>query len=77
VTLQDKAGDSKTVTRTDPDTLLLATTWQPWSIPLAQFTGVDPKRIVKMSIGIGDPARTTPGGSGRVYIDDIGISSQP
>jgi predicted protein tyrosine phosphatase len=77
VTLQDKAGHSKTVTHANPDAVLLATTWQPWSIPLAQFTGVDAKTITKMSIGIGDQGRTTPGGNGLLHIDDIGIGSQP
>ena len=46
--------------------------WQPWSIPLTDFNGVDPQKIVKMTLGVGDPRNNTdPGGSGQLFIDDI------
>jgi hypothetical protein len=76
VTLEDKAGHTATVPNLNPD-VVMAASWQPWTIPLAQFTGVDLKTITKMSIGIGDHNRTTPSGAGLLFIDDISIGVQP
>ena len=47
---------------------------QEWSINLADqvvSTCVDLKHIKQLSIGIGAPQATSPGGRGLVYIDDI------
>ncbi len=44
--------------------------WQPWNIDLASF-GIDVQNVTKFSIGFGDEASLTPGGSGVVYFDDI------
>jgi len=52
-------------------------TWQQWSIDLTEFIGVDPTAIKKMSIGVGDQASTEPGGSGILYIDNIGLHLPP
>jgi len=40
---------------------------------LAEFVGVDLTAIKKMSIRVGDQASTEPGGSGVLYIDNIGL----
>jgi len=51
---------------------VLAADWQPWNIPLQRFgSGLDLRRIQHVRLGIGDPGRPTPGGSGRVYFDDV------
>jgi len=41
--------------------------WHLWYVPLAQFTGVDLKKINKLTIGF-------EGGSGLVFFDDIALS---
>jgi hypothetical protein len=46
-------------------------TWQQWSIPLADFAGLDLTAITSMAIVLGDADRTEPGGSGLLFIDDI------
>ena len=44
--------------------------WQPWNIDLASL-GIDLQNVTKLSIGFGDEASMTPGGSGVVFFDDI------
>jgi len=44
--------------------------WHEWNIELASF-GVNLQKVTKLSIGVGNPTSTTPGGSGVVYFDDI------
>ncbi len=49
--------------------------WQPCDIPLKDFSdaGADLTNVTTLAIGFGDEANTTPGGSGTVYFDDIGL----
>jgi hypothetical protein len=47
--------------------------WTQWIIPLADFAGVNTQAIKQMSIGVGDRANPKAGGSGTLYIDDIGL----
>jgi len=70
VGLEDSAGNRIVITHPDP-AVLTVNNWQQWSIPLADFTGVDMTSIKIMYIGVGDPTTTEPGGSGLVRIDDI------
>jgi len=70
VGLEDNAGNRKDIEHPDPGALTIAE-WQQWSMPLTDFTDVDPTAIKIMYIGTGDPAATEPGGSGLVRIDDI------
>ena len=44
-----------------------------WKIPLSRFSKVAPTKIKRMSIGVGSPGSTAPGGAGTVYIDDIRV----
>ncbi len=44
--------------------------WTQWSIDLASL-GVNLRSVSRLSIGFGDEANLTPGGSGVVYFDDI------
>jgi len=71
ITLEDSAGNSKTVTLLDA--VLTTESWQQLSIPLSDFVGVDAKAIKKMSMGVGDS--TKQGGTGILFIDDIELHS--
>jgi len=70
VALEDNAGNRKDIPLPDPAAVTIDD-WKQWRIPLTDFTDVDPKAIKIMSIGVGDPASTEPGGSGVIYVDDI------
>jgi len=72
VTLEDSGGRAATVSRADPDAVL-STEWQTWQIALSQFGGVTLSRIQTMVIGVGNRAAPAAGGTGIVYIDDIGF----
>ncbi len=71
ITLEDHAGHTATVSNGDPDAVLAAE-WQLWQIALSEFGGVDPASIEKMTIGVGSRTSPVAGGTGTVYIDDIG-----
>jgi len=74
VKLTDQVGGSGKVTYgdygEDPNDLK-DPSWQEWNIALSDF-GVDLTQVKDISIGFGDESnRTTPGGSGVVFFDDI------
>jgi hypothetical protein len=72
VALQDSTG--KTVTVTHPDAgAVNVTAWTEWRIPLSDFAGVNPARIKRIYIGVGDPTNSTAVGAGLLYIDDVRI----
>ena len=64
-------------THADADAVL-ATDWQKWHIPLAdlQADGVNVASVKKMIIGVGDRNAPQPGGTGRIYIDDIRLTKR-
>jgi len=72
VALEDNAGRVVAVSHTDPEAVRAAG-WQSWQIPLSQFAGVDLSRVRTMYIGLGHRTTPTAGGSGLIYIDDIGF----
>ena len=73
VVVQDSAGKVKVVTHPDPAATTLAT-WQPWRIPLSEFSsGIKITSVKKMIIGVGDRSNPKPDGAGKVYLDDIGV----
>ncbi|HON93351.1 MAG TPA: discoidin domain-containing protein [Sedimentisphaerales bacterium] len=74
VTVKDSAGKSKTLMH--PDVFASARpSWVQWKIPLSEFTsgGVNLTRIKSMVIGVGNRTSPVKGGTGTVYIDDIGF----
>jgi len=73
VILQDSAGKSFTVNHPDGVNAVLSNAWTEWKIPLSQFTSVNPAKIKKMSIGVGDPKSPKPDGHGLLYFDDIRV----
>jgi hypothetical protein len=58
-----------------PDAAIVtATKWIEWKIPLSSFTGVNLAKVKKIYIGAGDRQNPVKGGTGRLYIDDIGLA---
>jgi hypothetical protein len=72
ITLEDRAGHTATVSNGDPDAVLAAE-WQLWQLALSEFGGVNPASIEKMTIGVGNRTSPVAGGTGTVYIDDVGF----
>ncbi|MHC4596630.1 MAG: LamG domain-containing protein, partial [Planctomycetota bacterium] len=64
-----KINGSKVTYDSDADNLTRIP-WQPWNIDLASL-GIDVQNVTKFSIGFGDETSMVPGGSGKVFFDDI------
>ena len=77
VGIEDSAGRIAVVVHPDADAVL-ATEWQKWHIALADVraAGVDVAAVNKMVIGVGDRQNPQPGGTGRIYIDDIRLTKR-
>jgi hypothetical protein len=73
LTVKDSSGKSKTIANANA-AATVATTWQEWTIPLSEFTsaGVKMTAVKSIVIGVGNRTSPTAGGTGKVYIDDIG-----
>ena len=71
VVIEDASKKNAMVTY--PDTAITASGhWIQWKIPLSDFAGVNPAKVKKIYIGLGDKSNPAKGGAGRIYIDDIG-----
>jgi hypothetical protein len=73
VALEDSSKHLAVVTHPDV-TITAATKWTQWKIPLSDFAGVNPARVKKMYIGVGDRKAPAAGGAGRIYLDDIQVT---
>lgn len=75
--VEDGQGRIATVRHPDP-AALLGVDWRSWNVPLSELTaaGVNIGDVVRMYIGAGDRAKPTPGGAGKLYIDDIRVTRQ-
>ncbi|MCL5282653.1 MAG: LamG domain-containing protein [Planctomycetes bacterium] len=73
VVVEDSAGKMAEAAYSDTS-VTKTTTWTPWQIPLGSLTGVNPAKIKKMYIGVGDRQNPAAGGFGRLYIDDIRVT---
>jgi len=73
VIVQDSTGKSVTINHPDGVNAVLSNAWTEWKIPLSQFTGVNPAKIKKMSIGVGNPKSPKADGHGLLYFDDIRV----
>jgi hypothetical protein len=64
--------DTATVTHDDPDAALIGA-WTEWNIPLTDFSnqGVVLTNVGSITIGLGNKTSPQPGGSGKMYVDDI------
>jgi hypothetical protein len=77
VVIEDSAG--RIAVAVHPDAAaVLATEWQKWRIVLTDMraAGVDVAAVKKMVIGVGDRQNPKPGGTGRIYIDDIRLTKR-
>jgi hypothetical protein len=72
VALEDSTG-KLAVVRYD-DTAVTSSTWLTWQIPLSRFSPVNPARIEKLYLGVGDRDHPTPDDAGLIYIDDLRVT---
>jgi len=74
--IEDSAGNVAVAAHPDPDAAL-ADSWQEWLIPYSELTagGVDLSRAAMIYIGLGDRNNPTAGGTGTVFIDDVGFGT--
>jgi hypothetical protein len=71
VAVEDSAG--KVAVASDA-TLVNASAWTQWDIPLSSLTGVNLAKVKTLYVGVGDRNNPVPGGAGRIYIDDISLT---
>ena len=71
VAVEDAAGKIQVVKNPNP-TATAITGWNQWQIPFEALAEVNLSQVMKMYIGVGDRNTPTAGGTGVVYIDDIG-----
>jgi len=72
VAVEDNAGNVQVVNH--PDALATAAAdWQAWQIPFSALSGVNLRSVKMIYIGVGDRDNPTAGGTGLLYIDDIGF----
>jgi regulation of enolase protein 1 (concanavalin A-like superfamily) len=72
VRIEDAAGKTATVVNADAS-INLRPSWQEWAIPYSDLSGVNLSRVNKMVIGVGSKTSPKAGGTGTVYVDDIGF----
>jgi hypothetical protein len=73
VAVSSAAGQPAVVAHPDPAAAQIAT-WTEWVIPLQSFAdkGINLANVDRIAIGLGTRGNmTTPGGSGKMYFDDI------
>ena len=77
VAIEDDAGAMLAVTHPDSDAGL-ATEWQEWHIPLTDFRAADVhvSSVRKLVIGVGNRDAPRPGGTGRIFLDDIQLTKR-
>jgi hypothetical protein len=69
VIVEDSAGKTATVTNA---TAVTSAGWTLWVIPQSDLVGVNMAKVKKMTLGVGSRTSPIKGGTGLVYIDDIG-----
>jgi hypothetical protein len=72
VAVEDSMGKIKVINHDDANAVRLPA-WHEWKIDLRQFrdASVNLEAVKKMYIGVGDRDAPEPGGSGRLFFDDI------
>ncbi|MHC4519184.1 MAG: sugar-binding protein, partial [Planctomycetota bacterium] len=71
VAIEDTSGNVAVVTHPDPGATAVPG-WNEWLIPYCDLAGVNLSRVAIMYIGVGDRDNPTAGGTGLIFIDDIG-----
>ncbi|MBP7053239.1 MAG: PD40 domain-containing protein [Phycisphaerae bacterium] len=74
VAVEDDAGHAKTLIHPDP-AASQTIEWRQWLVPLNEFAeaGVNMAAVRKMRIGVGHFDNPVAGGTGMIYVDDIGF----
>jgi hypothetical protein len=72
VALEDSAGKVAVVTHPD-ESVTAASGWNEWLIPYSDLSGINLSNVSMIYIGVGDRDNPSAGGTGVVYIDDIGF----
>jgi hypothetical protein len=76
VAVSNSAGNPAVVVHNDPAAATIDT-WTEWVIPLQTFAdqGINLTNVDKIAIGLGTKGNmTAPGGSGKIFIDDIRLN---
>ena len=75
VIVEDSAGGTALLTNPDNPTALQSPVWKQWSIDLQAIAEkrVDLTSIKSLTIGVGDKTGASVGGTGTLFIDDIGL----
>jgi hypothetical protein len=73
VRLEDASKRTATVVQPDAS-VVAATKWTQWKVPLSGFTDVNLSKIKKLCLGVGNKADPKAGGKGLVYVDDISLA---
>ncbi len=75
VIVEDSAGRTALLTNPDNPTAVQSPVWKQWSINLHAIAdqGVNLQSIKSLTIGVGDKTGATVGGTGTIFIDDIGL----
>ncbi|UCD51340.1 MAG: hypothetical protein JSW27_01650, partial [Phycisphaerales bacterium] len=72
VALEDANGSVAVVTH--PDALLSARSgWTEWVIPYSELGGINLGNAQTLYIGVGDRNNPTSGGTGTIFVDDVGF----
>jgi hypothetical protein len=72
VALEDTAGKVVVVTHQDVG-IAAVPEWTEWAIPYSDLAGIDLGRVSTIYIGVGNRDNPTVGGTGLIFIDDIGF----
>ncbi|UCG56029.1 MAG: LamG domain-containing protein [Phycisphaerales bacterium] len=72
VGLEDSAGARKDIPETN-ENLVLRNDWQEVNVDLSKFTPVNLMSVRKIYIGVGSRVSPMAGGTGNLFIDDIGL----
>jgi len=72
VALEDNTGRVAVVANPN-DAATAISGWQEWLIPLSAFDGINLGNVKMFYIGVGDRNNPSAGGTGLVFVDDIGI----
>ena len=72
VALEDGAGKVAVVTSAN-DAITARSGWTEWLIPYSDLSGINLSNVSMIYVGVGDRDNPSAGGTGVVYIDDIGF----
>ena len=71
VALEDTSGNVAVVANPNPAAVGISA-WQEWLIPYSELGGINLNSVRTMYIGVGDRDNPSSGGTGLIFIDDIG-----